>query len=134
MLIKEVDMQSKIENFVHDLYADIDTCEDTKSTIQKYFQADAGLSHFGDIFRGTEEIQDWYDSMKAGFTQSTHQVKSVEYAEFDDVIAVQCDVVWTAGFRNIEGGNMIRYKAIVRMDIVEEDCKLKIRNYKSVAV
>ncbi|ADD67665.1 hypothetical protein Dacet_0886 [Denitrovibrio acetiphilus DSM 12809] len=127
-------MKNNINHFINDFYSDIDSLEDTKYIVEKYFAHEAALSHYGEISKGREAVEDWYDAIKAGFSESMHQIKNVEYKAFEDVYAVRADVVWTAAFRNIEKKNMIRYKTVVRMDLIECSGRLQIKNYKSIAV
>lgn len=100
----------------------------------RFFSENSAMSHFGETARGSEAIESWYDSLKAGFNDSVHMIKNVEFKEFEEVIAVRADVVWTAAFRNMEGNNKIMYKADVRMDLIDSNGKFIIKNYKSVTV
>ena len=127
-------MQSRIDNFINDFYADMDSRVLSKQFAGDYFVENACLSHFGEIARGLEAIEGWYDSLKAGFEDSVHMIKNVEYKEFDEVIAVQADIVWTAAFRNMGGNNKIMYKSVVNMNLIDFNGRLYIKNYKSVAV
>lgn len=132
--LSEVAMQARIDNFINDFYADVDGRTDSKPFVAEYFNESSALCHFGEIFRGAEAIEGWYDSLKAGFRDSVHQIKKTEYKQFGDVTAVRADVVWTAAFRNMDGNNRIMYKVVVNMDLTEDNGSLKIKNYKSVAV
>jgi len=127
-------MQSKIDNFINDFYADMDSRVPAKQFVGQYFTENSAHARFGEIARGQEGIEAWYDSFKAGFEDSVHMIKNVEYKEFDDVIALQAEIVWTAAFRNMDKNNKVMYKAIVNMDIIENFGRLYIKNYKAVAV
>lgn len=127
-------MQSKIDNFINDFYADLDSGEETKQFVAKYFETESVMCHYGEMFRNCFEIESWFDSFKAGFSDSVHQIKSVIYEEHGEIITLQADLVWTAAFRNIDGNNMIRYKTVTRMDLTEYCGKFTIKTYKSTAV
>jgi len=127
-------MQTKIENLIHDLYADIDSGEDAKYIADKYFTEDTVLVHYGAVHKGTDAVIEWCRALQAGYDNSVHSVKGIECAEFPDVIAVQAETIWTAGYKNMPGKNMIMHKTVVRMDIVEDGSMLRIKNYISKAV
>lgn len=124
-------MQVKIEDFIHDFYADIDSGEDAKYTVEKYFADGAGLVHYGMVHKGIDAIVEWCSSLKSGYDNSVHRVKNVASAEYPDVIAVQAETVWTAGYKNMPGKNMIMHKTIVRMDLIEQGGSYKIKSYIS---
>ncbi|PLX69045.1 MAG: hypothetical protein C0602_08170 [Denitrovibrio sp.] len=126
-------MQSRIDHFINDFYADMDSRVLSKQFVADYFTDGAKLSHFGEIFKDLDGVEAWYDSLKAGFEDSVHMVKNVQYKEFDDVVAVQADIVWTAAFRNMDKNNKILYKADVRMDLIDVNGRFYIKNYKSAA-
>ena len=127
-------MQSRVDSFINDFYAELDGRAATKAFVAQFFTEEAVLSHFGEVHRGAENIENWFDGVKACFSESFHQIKEVQSKQFDDVLAVQADAVWMASFRNMDGDSRIRYKAVVRMDLVDDDGVLRIKNYKSVAL
>ncbi|MGD9807032.1 MAG: hypothetical protein AB7E76_04255 [Deferribacterales bacterium] len=127
-------MQTKIEDFIHDLYADIDSGEDAKYIAGKYFTEAAVLVHYGAVHKGADAVAEWCGALQSGYDNSVHRVKGVDCAQFPDVIAVQADTIWTAGYKNMPGKNMIMHKTVVRMDIVEDGGFYKIKNYISKVV
>jgi len=127
-------MQAEIDRFINDFYADLDSRVLSRQLVGDYFTEDCVLSHFGELSKGHAEIEAWYDSLKAGFDDSVHMIKKVEYKLFDEIYAVRADAVWTASFRNIEKNSKIMYKADIRMDIIQENGSFLIKKYRSAAV
>jgi hypothetical protein len=112
---------------------DIDDCKETETFVNKYFTDNVSYSIYGESGTSKELFGEWFDSRKAGFSDSVHQIKDIEVNKENGFVTVS--IVWTAKLKNIDiGNNSVRYPSKAIIELQKDRDSFKIEKYRIIAV
>jgi len=127
-------MKNRVDYLINDFFYDVDSVADSRQLADTYADDSIVMNVFGDTYKGKDGFIAWYDSLKAGFSEFYHQVKSVEITEKDAKYQAVIKLVWIAGFRNMGDKNKIKYDALVNCSFINDGTDFKISSYVIKAV